>query len=51
MGLAFAGVAGIGGIWYKLGALAGALNEVTSFAERLNARVERIENHLFFDKE
>lgn len=39
-GLALAGVAGIGGIWFRLGAL-------TQGHEGLRHRVETLENHVF----
>lgn len=51
IGLAGAGVAVGGGIWFRLGTLSGSLKGVISFTERLNARVERLENHVFFNKE
>lgn len=39
-GLALAGVAGIGGVWFRLGSLI-AKNET------LTKRVDKIENHVF----
>lgn len=50
-GLALAGVAGIGGIWFKLGALTGALDAVNAVTDSLRDRVQRLENQYLFGKE
>lgn len=42
-GLAFIGAAGMGGTWYRLGAVLGGF-------DNLKQRVERLENQLLFGK-